>query len=92
MHVHSYSRALTQDLACLEFGSGGVVVGQTLVVHPLWRLDVGGRQRFIGRSTRPRVRFVDTFELERRPLKALELAQTREPVPESQLADVAEAV
>ena len=79
------------DLPCVvEFGSGDVV-GQTLVVHPLWRLDIGGLQRFIGRSTAPRVRFVDTFELERQ-LKALELAQTRGPVPESRLADVAEAV
>ena len=81
------------DLPCVvEFGPENAVVGQTVVVHPLWRLDIGGRQRFIGRSTSPRVRFVDTFELERRPLKALELAQIREPVPVSRLADVAEAV
>jgi hypothetical protein len=80
-------------LPCVvEFEPGDAVVGQTLVVHPLWRLDVGGRQRFVGRSASPRVRFVDTFELERRPLKALELAQMREPVRESRLADVAEAV
>jgi hypothetical protein len=80
-------------LPCVvEFGAGDVVVGQTLVVHPLWRLDIGGRQRFIGRSTGALVRFVDTFELERRPLKALELAQVREPAPESQLVDVAAAV
>jgi hypothetical protein len=81
------------DLPCVvEFGSRNVVLGETFVVHPLWRLDIDGRQRFIGRSTSPSMRFVDTFELERRPLKALELAQAREPVPESRLADVAEAV
>jgi hypothetical protein len=81
------------DPPCIvELGQGNVVLGETLVVHPLWRLDIGGRQRFVGRSTSPRVRFVDTFELERRPLRALELAQVREPVPGSRLADVAEAV
>jgi Lhr-like helicase len=81
------------DLPCvIEFGRGNVVLSETLVVHPLWRLNIGGRQRFIGRLSVPRVRFVDTFELERRPLKALELAQTRDPAPEPRLADVAEAV
>jgi hypothetical protein len=86
--VESHSR-----LSCIvEFGPGNTVIGKTLVVHPLWRLDVGARQRFIGHFTGPKIRFVDTFELERRPLRALELAQNREPVPESRLADVAEAV
>jgi Lhr-like helicase len=86
--VESHSR-----LPCIvEFGPGNTVIGKTLVVHPLWRLDVGARQTFIGHFTGPKIRFVDTFELERRPLRALELAQNREPVPESRLADVAEAV
>ena len=80
-------------LPCIvEFGPGNVFTGKTLVVHPLWRLDIGARQRFIGDFTGPRIRFVDTFELERRPLRALELAQDRGPVPESRLADVAAAV
>ena len=81
------------DLPCVvEFGPGNVITGRTLVVHPQCRLDIGARQRFMGNFTGPKMRFIDTFELERRPLRALELAQTREPVPQSQLADVAEAV
>jgi hypothetical protein len=81
------------DLPCvLEFGAGNIVLGETLVVHPLWRLDIGGHQRFVGRSSDPRVRFVDTFQLERRPLRALEMSQDRKPAPESRLADIAEAV
>ena len=80
-------------LPCIvEFGPGNAVIGKTLVVHPLWRLDISARQRLIGHFTGPQIRFVDTFELERRPLRALELAETRLPVPESRLEDIAEAV
>jgi hypothetical protein len=82
-----------QKLPCItEVGTGNAVRGRTLVVHPLWRLDVLAIQRFVGHFTGPNICFVDTFELERRPLKAFEDAQIRPPAPRPQLADVAEAV
>lgn len=52
-----------------------------VVVHPLWRTDPGAVQRLLGSDAQPSDQCVDTFELERRPLKALELAKVREAAP-----------
>jgi hypothetical protein len=43
-------------------------------------------QRLMGGFAGPTTRFVDTFDLERRPLRALEIAGDRMPVPEFQAA------
>jgi hypothetical protein len=79
-------------LPCVTETAQGRPVRRTVVVHPLWRLDVNAPLRFFGSFVGPTTRYVDTFDLERRPLRALELAQDRGPVPESELADVAGAV
>jgi Lhr-like helicase len=80
------------QLPCITEVAQGFPVRRTVVVHPLWRLDANAPMRFLGRFIGPTTRFVDTFDLERRPLRALELAQDRGPVPDSVLADVADAV
>jgi Lhr-like helicase len=81
------------NLPCVSnIGPGRAVIGRTIVVHPLWRMDAGARLRYLGNLTGPKVSFVDTFDLERRPLRSLEMAQTREHAPDSRLADVAVAV
>ncbi len=52
----------------------GATETKLVVVHPLWRTD--DASRMIGRDIGPVIRFVNTFDLERRPLKALEAAKT----------------
>lgn len=56
-----------------------------VVVHPFWRLDDGGiadplaatREALSGRD----VRFVDTFDAARRPVRTLDIARRRNPAP-----------
>ncbi|MDK9705371.1 MAG: helicase-related protein [Sulfuritalea sp.] len=48
---------------------------RTMIVHPLWRLDTSAHVRLFGSPNPGERRFVNTFELLRRPLKALETAQ-----------------
>jgi hypothetical protein len=55
--------------ALREMHSGGDTL---LVIHPLWRFD--GEFGF-HLSGGDRVKFVDTFNLERRPLRAIEMAK-----------------
>ncbi|MCW2283799.1 hypothetical protein M2323_001769 [Rhodoblastus acidophilus] len=50
---------------------------RTMVVHPLWRLDATANARLFGALNAGDQRFVNTFELLRRPLKALENAQQK---------------
>lgn len=72
-------------LACLVETTGA---GQTrmVVVHPLWRTDAAASRRLLGADARPGDKFVDTFDLERRPLKAVELARALEAAPEMEAA------
>jgi hypothetical protein len=63
-------------LACLVQGTGANAK-RMIVTHPMWRVDAGTAARLLGPDTLPDDRCVDTFELERRPLKALKLALTR---------------
>lgn len=79
-------------LPCIaSIGQGGNILGRTVVVHPMWRMDRGAGLRFLGNLPGPQLHFVDTFDLERRPLRALEMALSREPSPDSQVAELAEA-
>lgn len=55
--------------ALRETRAGGLTM---LVVHPLWRTDGDFGKALSGGTD---VRFLDTFNLERRPLRAIELAQ-----------------
>lgn len=66
------------DLACIAQGTGKAAVRMT-VVHPLWRTDAAAARTLLGSEADGGMRFVDTFDLERRPLKALEMARTVEP-------------
>jgi hypothetical protein len=67
-------------------GADGRTTHQTVVVHPLWRLDAGATRQLSEGLQRIATHFVDTFELERRPLRALERAADRLPAPEFQNA------
>lgn len=46
-----------------------------IVLHPLWRSSAADVTTLIGSRPDGTMRFVDTFDLERRPLKALEMAR-----------------
>lgn len=65
-------------LPCLEECTvDGRVERRYVVVHPLWRLDPASVQEFgIAPDGNP-LSFVDTFDLERRPLNALRFAAAR---------------
>lgn len=65
-------------LPCLRERHAG---GDTfLIVHPLWRVDGDFGKALSGGAD---VKFLDTFNLERRPLRAIELAQVGTPQPKS---------
>ena len=63
-------------LPCLVKRDGnGNVQSRIVVVHPLWRTDVDAALKMLQGDAIDGVSFIDTFNLERRPLKALELAK-----------------
>jgi len=65
-------------LPCLdEFSIDGALERKFVVVHPLWRLDAASIAALGIAPAGVPVRFVDTFDLERRPLNALRFATTR---------------
>jgi Lhr-like helicase len=65
----------TVKLAAIEERSGSNKV-RMIVTHPLWRTGQGAMADLLGAQAGPMQSFVDTFELERRPLKALEVARS----------------
>lgn len=67
-------------LACIVEGAGPAAFRMN-VVHPLWRTDDEAARRLLGHRPSTADRFVDTFDLERRPLRALEIARIRETNP-----------
>jgi hypothetical protein len=72
----------TMQLPCiLERNTAGRVVMRFVIVHPLWRTDADLPMRLLGSLGGPPTRFVDTFDLERRPLQAMERAVDRPPAP-----------
>jgi len=77
------------QLPCLiEVGAHGELVRRTVIVHPLWRLDAEAEFRLLGSRSQTPTSFVDTFNLERRPLRALEIAQSQMEMPQrSEFAD-----
>jgi Lhr-like helicase len=67
-----------RGLACLDESSvGGQLERKYVVVHPLWRLDRASVDALGIASAGVPVCFVDTFDLERRPLNALRFASVR---------------
>jgi Lhr-like helicase len=74
-----YTRAGTGDrLPCIEERTvDGALERLYVVVHPLWRLDPASVHEFGITSDGSPLFFVDTFDLERRPLNALRFAAAR---------------
>jgi Lhr-like helicase len=68
-------RALSHSgLPCLTVTNlDGVTISQIVVVHPLWRLEEDYAKSILGKDWSEQLQFVDTFVLERRPLR--EIAQ-----------------
>lgn len=72
-------------LPCLvETDGRGSVNRRLLVIHPLWRADQKLLQHLGVTSSEVPTLVVDTFDLERRPLRALEMADGRAPAPPPQ--------
>ncbi|WP_441279797.1 hypothetical protein AB7535_18940 [Bradyrhizobium sp. 956_D2_N1_4] len=69
-------------LPCLAETDGqGRVNRRLIVIHPLWRADPTLLSRLGVASPGVRTLPIDTFDLERRPLRALEMAGERPPAP-----------
>jgi hypothetical protein len=75
-------RAGSMGLPCLvETDGQGRVNRRLVVIHPLWRADPTLPSRLGVASLGTRTIPIDTFDLERRPLRALEMANDRGPAP-----------
>jgi len=71
-------------LPCLvETDGHGHVNRRLVVIHPLWRADTSLLELLGANSPGVRAITIDTFDLERRPLRALEMADGRDPAPPS---------
>jgi hypothetical protein len=51
------------------------------VIHPLWRADKALLNRLGVAASNTHTLPIDTFDLERRPLRALEMVEERRPAP-----------
>jgi len=68
----TYAQLEYSGLPCLiEKNLVGAEVARTVVIHPLWRTEANFMSQLLGQDWSASVRFVDTFNLERRPLRAL---------------------
>ena len=75
-------RAGPMGLPCLVEADGqGRVNRRLIVIHPLWRADPTLLTKLGVASPGVRTLPIDTFDLERRPLRALEMASERPPAP-----------
>ena len=75
-------RAGSMELPCLTETDGqGRVIRRLVVIHPLWRADANLLSRLGVASPGVRTLPIDTFDLERRPLRALEMVGDRPPAP-----------
>src|SRR5260370_28499606 len=74
-------------LPCLvEIDGQQRVVRRLVVVHPLWRSDSEAMRRLGVSTSIGRTQLIDTFELERRPLRALEMVDAKGDAPAVQTA------
>jgi hypothetical protein len=69
----------------LEISPSGAVMRRLIVIHPLWRADLDLLATVADPPDEIETRFIDTFDLERRPLRGLELAFDRQDAPPVQL-------
>lgn len=67
----TYKTLTHSGLPCLTERVNGREKGRIVVVHPLWRLESSLLADVLGPDWSPELRFVDTFNLERRPLKTM---------------------
>jgi hypothetical protein len=75
-------RAGAMGLPCLvEIDGQRRIVRRLVVVHPLWRADHTLLSRLDVAAREVHTLPIDTFDLERRPLRALEMVEERGPVP-----------
>jgi hypothetical protein len=75
-------RTGTMRLPCLVETDGQQrVVRRLVVIHPLWRADQALLSRLGVAAPGVRTLPIDTFDLERRPLRALEMVEERGPAP-----------
>lgn len=75
-------RAGAMRLPCLvEIDGQQRVVRRLVVIHPLWRADQALLSRLGVTAPGTRTLSIDTFDLERRPLRALEMVDERVPAP-----------
>jgi hypothetical protein len=75
-------RAGAMRLPCLVETDGQQrVVRRLVVVHPLWRTDHTLLSRLGAAAPGVRTLPIDTFDLERRPLRALEMVEEKGPAP-----------
>jgi hypothetical protein len=75
-------RSGSMQLPCLvEMDAQQRVVRRLVVIHPLWRADQTLLSRLGVTSANIATRPIDTFDLERRPLRALEMVEGRAPAP-----------
>ncbi|EPJ9668438.1 DEAD/DEAH box helicase [Pseudomonas aeruginosa] len=59
-------------LPCLSEQKDGAELWRAVVIHPLWRhTEVGAMRDLLGPDWSSSLRYLDTFELERRPLRRL---------------------
>jgi hypothetical protein len=72
-------------LPCLvELDANQAPVRRLLVIHPLWRADLAIPRKLGAASPGVQTIPIDTFDLERRPLRALEMLRQRQMAPEFQ--------
>jgi hypothetical protein len=68
----TYTALKYSGLPCIvERAPDGAEMSRTVVVHPLWRKDNQVMPIVLGTDWNDRLSFVDTFNLERRPLRVL---------------------
>ena len=74
----SYLRLESSQLPCIiERSLEGEELSRTIVVHPLWRKDVEVMSVILGPDWSDGVTLIDTFNLERRPLRTLAEVRNR---------------
>jgi hypothetical protein len=64
---------------------------RVVVIHPLWRSDPDAMPRLGVATPGARTLLIDTFDLERRPLRALEMVEERRVSPAVQVGANAQA-
>lgn len=85
-----YERLPASGLPCLiERTHEGTEIFRAAVIHPLWRRDIPAVQNLLGADWQQGISCVDTFSLERRPLRELTRLRGKQMTRQSDLNDEA---